>query len=296
MDGSLCEFANRFPDFAADILERDRHKRRHFREESITDLLMAGLVGFEHLGIRVDFPDEPTTGADMDWEFVAPKSVAGGRYLRLFLQAKRAIQTKAKSPKWYYKELDHESPKGAGKGSQAKTLVTAAAAETACCPLYLFYHPRSALTAAHGSLPSIEGVNAVLAHPVATAVSAKCTIADKRLERWRPLFMRLEDLLCWPEGALLAPQARAPLATAQFIRTAAYTAQFFPSRLAEQINEVRTRLEIDAPSIKPADRIPPATLRAIRGDLTDEDRARLKRPRAIFYGRTTDDALDTLKV
>lgn len=54
MNGLLCQFAHRFPDLAAQILQRDKHKRRNFREETITDILMAGLTAFEPCGIRVD--------------------------------------------------------------------------------------------------------------------------------------------------------------------------------------------------------------------------------------------------
>lgn len=50
----MCAFGRRFPDFAAEILHRDRHKRRNFREETITDILMAGLVPFEPFGLRVE--------------------------------------------------------------------------------------------------------------------------------------------------------------------------------------------------------------------------------------------------
>jgi hypothetical protein len=46
----LCDLAHTFPTWVAKLLERDRHLRRNFREETITDLLMASLVGLEALG------------------------------------------------------------------------------------------------------------------------------------------------------------------------------------------------------------------------------------------------------
>jgi hypothetical protein len=72
----LCDLARSFPPKVAELLERDRGLKRNFREESVTDLLMASLIGLEPFGIRVDFPDEPTTGGDMDWIFAAPHDMA----------------------------------------------------------------------------------------------------------------------------------------------------------------------------------------------------------------------------
>ena len=62
-------------------------------------MLMASLIGLQSLGITVDFPDEVTTGGDMEWVFAAPLEVKGGRYLKLILQAKRAQLAKLKKGK-----------------------------------------------------------------------------------------------------------------------------------------------------------------------------------------------------
>ncbi|WP_210166472.1 DUF6615 family protein, partial [Bosea vaviloviae] len=86
----LCRFSRRFPNYLAAILEKGEGLKRNFREETGTDLLTAGLLGLSTFGIYVDYPDEPTTGADMEWVFISPKDVGGGRYLRLLIQAKRA--------------------------------------------------------------------------------------------------------------------------------------------------------------------------------------------------------------
>jgi hypothetical protein len=139
----LCELAHSFPPRVAELLERDRNLTRNFREESVTDLLMASLIGLEAFGIRVDFPDEPTTGGDMEWIYAAPLEANGGRYLRLMLQAKRAQYAKLKNGGyWYYQHLDHGDP----PGSQAQTLVGHATSlsSAATLPLYIFYHPFAA--------------------------------------------------------------------------------------------------------------------------------------------------------
>jgi hypothetical protein len=81
------------------------------------------------------------------------------------IQAKRAKEQRLKdgSSYWYYDHLDH----GAPKGSQAKTLVEHAATSPdgmETLPLYMFYHPQSALQPAMGYRPAIEGVRAFLVY------------------------------------------------------------------------------------------------------------------------------------
>ena len=94
----LCDLAHNFPPKVSEFLERDRGRKRNFREESFTDMLMSSLVAFQPFGITVDCPGEPTTGGDMEWVFAAPRDINGGRYLRIVLQAKRAQLSKSSSP------------------------------------------------------------------------------------------------------------------------------------------------------------------------------------------------------
>jgi hypothetical protein len=120
----LCSFAADFPHFVARFLERDRSLTRNFREETITDLLMASLVAFRRLGITVQFPNETLTGGDMEFIFVSPHEISGGRYCRILIQAKRAhLAARVRNPYWFYQHLDHL------KGNQAKIL-TAQAKDT----------------------------------------------------------------------------------------------------------------------------------------------------------------------
>jgi hypothetical protein len=200
----LCELAHNFPLHVASLLERDRGLTRNFREKTVTDLLMASLVGLEGFGVRVQFPFEPTTG-DMGWIYVAPLDINGGTYLRLILQAKRAQYAARKSGGyWLYKNLDHDN------GRQAQTLMGYAATSPdglATLPLYIFYHPTSALSPAVQSQPAVDGINIVFASKVAPVVKGGCRLAKKRLSNWRNDFMPLSDLLCWPA----AVEAPAPL-------------------------------------------------------------------------------------
>jgi hypothetical protein len=66
----LCQFARQFPPLVADFLERGRQFKRRLREETVSDLMMVNLQNLGSNQIIVDFPDEPTTGADMEWNFV----------------------------------------------------------------------------------------------------------------------------------------------------------------------------------------------------------------------------------
>lgn len=292
----LCELAHSFPARIAELLERDRGLKRNFREETVTDLLMAGLVGLEPCGIRVDFPDEPTTGGDMDWIFAAPLDIKGGRYLRLILQAKRAQFAKLKAGGyWYYHHLDHGTP----PGSQAKTLVGHAATSpggTATLPLYIFYHPSSALAPATSTLPAIEGINLVFAYDVEPVVRRGCTKQEKKVDYWRDRFIPLSDILCWPAELIGLGNPSNPNTT-QFmigpdtIGLPLMTGGFHPDIVAGRLRRRQEqRADISAVrraqfNIQPMNGIPPEIQRAIDGEVTAKDRKELKRPRVILSTR-----------
>lgn len=300
----LCSFARRFPDLAAEILERDRHKRRNFREETITDVLMAGLVPFEPFGIRTDYPfDESATGEDMDWEFVNEHAVDGRRYLRLHIQAKRAKESKTKAPYWFYGELDHavapkppaglpKPPKGAPKppalhGSQHKLLIDEAAKLAGCVPLYMFYHPRSATPGAPGTKPSIEGVNWIFADDIPVNVTAAAwPVADKKVARWRRHFRPLSDLLCFGDGAASVIDG-ALEGNGTAISDVGRTIIPTPGEIEDLLNEIRGFDPArDRPPIRAVQDIPQATLGAIRTGYYGTRFDGLKRPRAIFVAGT----------
>lgn len=298
----LCDFAHRFPDFAARILHRDRHKRRNFREETITDLLMAGLTAFEPYGVRVDFPlDESATGEDMDWEFVDPYAKDGRRYLRLHIQAKRAVFRPLKQlpSYWHYDHLDHEAKRNSGRGSQAASLL-AGAAVPGCVPLYMFYHSLDALQSAGGGLPRIAGVNAILAshllpvlrrHPPKPG-NARWPVDLRKVDRWRPHFMQLSDLLYF-EVSWRFQVSRSDDGLELVAGPGGFG--FSPGTLADSLNEygaAKTDLDgSDHPGpIEAIDDIPAETMRAIEIGSRGDYRFEIKRPRAIFLnnGLTID--------
>jgi hypothetical protein len=266
--------------------------------DAVTDLLMASLVVLEPFGVRVDLPDEPTTGGDMEWIYAALLEINGGRYLRLILQAKRAQNAKRKtSDYWFYKHLDHDA------GQQAQTLMQYAATSPdgmPTLPLYIFYHPASALAPASGPSPAVEGVNIVFASAVAPIVMGGCSRGQKKVNYWRREFLPLSDLLCWP--VVVGPPTPPPADATQFMVGSAtvylplITGAFHPDLVARRFQNRRDQARrraapgtegLELPPIVPVDGIPDDIRRAIDGNVLGEVRKRLERPRVIFTTRMT---------
>jgi hypothetical protein len=283
-------------------LDRDQHKRRNFREETITDMLMAGLVPFEPMGIRVDYPiDESISGEDMDWEFVNENAVDGRRYLRLHIQAKRAICSKGKKPYWFYRELDHAlaskaATGGGGKaagskallpkqhGMQHTTLIDEAAKVPGCVPIYMFYHPGSAVEPGNGISSAVEGLNWIFADNIPKNVTtARWPIADRKLAKWRPHFQPLSKLLCFGRSEFVRFNIDGGAAFALVFTQPASPS---PGELSDRLNELRSPAKdarSDPVSIRAVEDIPPSTLEAIRSAADQRTGAAdIPRPRIIF--------------
>jgi hypothetical protein len=269
----LCEFSRRFPDFAANMLDREMGKKKRFREETITDLLMAGLIGFEPLGIRVDFPeDESKTGNDMDWEFVDQHAIDGRCYLKLHIQAKRAILSTGQKPYWYYRELDHSVPRGALHGTQHKLLLNNQ--KPGNVSMYIFYHSRRALEPSKNGAPAIEGVNIIFADKIpSNETKKKWPRKSKKVEKWRENFLTLADILCSGSGVLPFPN---PTPGAPFFSRALLVS---PGQLADRLNEQQGADK--GPRVQAVKDIPENTRQALesRGG---KRFAELERPRIIF--------------
>src|SRR5437763_1470049 len=100
----LCHFACEFPGFVADFLHSGRGMGRNIREETITDIMMANLKLLGRDRVIVRFPNEPRTGADMEWNFV---NTSDGSYYRLLVQAKVASGDKPDWSRHTYRQLSH---------------------------------------------------------------------------------------------------------------------------------------------------------------------------------------------
>ena len=106
--------------------------------------------------------------------------------------------------------------------------------------------------------------------------------------------MSLKDLLCWDIVFKPTLDVGDPGRTHFMIgQDAGFAweahAEFHPQRVAERFNQRRVDRprtgvsDLPVAEVEPIDRIPPEILRAIRGTTTDEDRARLKRPRVVVW-------------
>lgn len=146
----LCDFAEAFPAFVADILEREAELKRSFREETLTDMWVSSLVPLKKYGVHVDLAIESETGGDLEIWFLSKRL---DRALAFIIQAKR-IHCRRGSPRpagcitqsWKthsFPHLDYHGGKGRPKGSQAHDLVNASNnTGRNLYPLYAFYSPQ----------------------------------------------------------------------------------------------------------------------------------------------------------
>lgn len=215
----LCDLARDFPPFVARFLEHGLTLRRRFREETITDLLMGALITAAGRKLIVEFPDEPQTGADMEWNFVAPQS---GTFFRLVIQAKQVYGDGKVWSRHCYRELYHKS--GVGSQLQSETLCDTARHSLATYPLYIFYNSASTVDLARsGGCHQIEGVNIAdgfeIERLVISAKGRALRTGNRSLKAISPLFAPLTSLLCPATILPITPMAYSgrtmPLAIAQ---------------------------------------------------------------------------------
>jgi uncharacterized membrane protein len=83
---SASDLANRLPVMVAEFLDLEQHLKRRFREDSITDILIASLLSLPGNDIVVLTPPEVKTGGDFDLIVVEP---ASGDAVQFRVQAKR---------------------------------------------------------------------------------------------------------------------------------------------------------------------------------------------------------------
>jgi hypothetical protein len=192
----LCQFARQFPPLVADFLDCGRQFKRRLREETVTDLMMVYLQSLGSDQIIVDFPDEPTTGADMQWNFV---NRGNDTFYCLLLQAKCAYGNDALLSRHTYKYLSHCT---AGR-YQADILCEASRnAGFPTYPLYIFYNPaHTCLAARDVEGTTIEGVNLANGYSIRSFARKRRT----HISGIRPYMHSLTRLFCPPDD-----QARIP--------------------------------------------------------------------------------------
>lgn len=201
----LCHFANQFPAKVEVLLDATKGLKRGIREETITDLLIGGIIGCNPRRLSVNFSEEVDTGADMEWVFV---DEATQQSLTLLIQAKKLYPSS--KPDWenyYYRELFYH-PRNA-ESPQATTLYECARSYGGSAfPLYFLYNGLSACKSARSKGASIVcGVNFISGVDVyrleKLSRSYKKKIELKRLGNLRKKFYSLPDILC-PESLKLS--------------------------------------------------------------------------------------------
>lgn len=207
----LCDFSRQFPRFVERFLEQGRTLRRRFREETVTDLLMGGLITAAHGHLIVEFPNEPVTGADMEWNFVDQRT---STFFRLMLQAKQAYGDGSFWTRHCYRELFHKS--GSGPKLQAEVLCdTSRHFRSATYPLYVFYHAaHTCELTRHSGNGVIAGINIADGFVVERLVKAANTrtlrTRNKSLRVIAPNLAPLSALFCPPSIMPMPPLALAP--------------------------------------------------------------------------------------
>jgi hypothetical protein len=207
----LCALSQQFPPFVERFLNQGRMLRRRFREETVTDLLMGGLITAGGGRLIVEFPDEPVTGADMEWNFVDRRT---STFFRLMLQAKQAYGDGSVWTRHCYRELLHTS--GSGSRLQAEALCDAARRPgSATYPLYIFYHTAHTCELARRSGNTlIAGINIadglVVERLVKAATTRSLRTSNKSLRVIAPKLAPLSTLFCPPTIAPVPPFSFAP--------------------------------------------------------------------------------------
>lgn len=223
---SLCDVARSFPEYIAIMLQRENAlSRGRFCEETFTDLLTAALIPFMGKYVQIAYPDEPSTGGDIDFIFENAKS---GRQLVVRVQAKRLNQqfegnlsrrsraskaTAGRENKFEnrrYNELLHVVKKT--KAYQYETLTS----DPTVVPLYAFYNHQDVVDEARSRalVPQVSGVNLAFADKIKPSLyqeriglksKPQKKSGNKRLTFLQPWFFGLDVLFCPDSKRLLVP-------------------------------------------------------------------------------------------
>lgn len=180
----------------ADFLELETRIGRRFREDSVTDIIIASLLKIGGNDATVFTPSEVETGGDFDLVVYQPTTGDGVQYR---IQSKRLIRHATNWAWSSYRELDH--PHGSGK--QASTLIRSSAQEKMLTiPLYAFYNPSGVCDASNSEIAGIELADGrMISSIVRSLVKAKSKGMRprwKRIEYLQHLFFPLSKILCPP--------------------------------------------------------------------------------------------------
>jgi len=191
---SSCDLAERLPVMIAEFLDIEQKLKRRFREDSVTDILVASLLSLPGNGVVVLTPPESKTGGDFDLLVVDPLS---GDAVQFRIQAKRLTPHKHDWEIGSYTELAHPH----NSGVQSQTLMRGLGKEAiTTIPLYAFYNPAHVCTASGGTVSGIELASGwEIRERIKTIVKVKPKrIPYKRVGSLQPVFFPLSTILCAP--------------------------------------------------------------------------------------------------
>ena len=194
---SPCELATSIPDNVAELLDAESGLQRRFREETISDLIVASIKALPTVNLLVMVPEETRTGSDFDIAVVSEDRLDA---VQLRLQAKRLTPHQTKWGWSSYRELANPH----NTGGQSSTLLRSSSHEKIpTLPLYAFYNPRTSVSQSSNKISGLELADAYEVRGlIKEMVNAKPKrILNKRVENLRHLFFPFSKLLCEPFSA-----------------------------------------------------------------------------------------------
>ena len=300
---SSCDLANRLPAMIAEFLDIEQRLKRRFREDSITDILVASLLSVPGNNIVVLTPQEAKTGGDFDLVVVEPVS---GEAVQFRIQAKRLTPHKRRWIISTYAELAHPHNSGAqsqallrGLGNEAITTI----------PLYAFYNPAHVCADSGGT---VSGIELASGWEIRERIKAIVKVKPKRLPYKRigslqPLFFPLSTILCAPSSAgrassiPLPSEARTAVVDAIEVRSG--LAGFGQTLAIPEVSALRPQPSVDTESPEASsrqrrsrkrhgerrDRLPAIIRGAVERREERFISARVKRPKILLIADRSED-------
>jgi hypothetical protein len=292
---SPCDLATRLPVMIAEFLDLEQNLKRRFREDSISDILVACLLSLPSENVVVLTPPEAKTGGDFDLIIVNPTS---GDAVQFRIQAKRLTPHDHDWEMGSYRELAHPH----NSGAQSRALVTGLGREAIpTIPLYAFYNPAHVCSASGNAISGIELASGwEIRERIKMMVRVKPKrLPFKRIGSLQPLFFPMTTILCAPgtaTGEAMIPtpaEARSAVELAieerqgvgghdQTLRIPVEERRTLPGRSAKTVRDQGRPLRDDrSPSLpavvrdaieRRAERIIPAKVRRPRILLISDDR------------------------
>lgn len=297
---SPCDLANRLPVMIAEFLDIEQRLKRRFREDSITDILVASLLSLPGNDIVVLTPPETKTGGDFDLVVVEPVS---GEAVQFRIQAKRLTPHKNDWMISSYAELAHPY----NSGAQSQALLRGLRSEAIITiPLYAFYNPAHVCAASGRTVSGIELASGwEIRERIKAIVKVKPKhLPYKRIGSLQPLFFPLSTILCAtnssPRASTIPLPAEARAAVVEAIEARSGLAGFGQTLAIPEVATPRLPRADDSESSDSSSRRQRSRIRRSerRGELPTiirnaverrEERvitARVKRPKIMLISNT----------